>query len=512
MSVALGGCNYWELKTKENHVMRKVLLLAVLVLVADDGLFAQGGQASGKGPLRKLDQQIGIAKDLIRLFPDAKAEDLLRQAVGLREEAVALLASRRVVQATAKIAVALGLVERAINFLSQTPMDRIREQVDELIRRAEQLMPGSGEKQAERLLRQAKENVQTANRAARASNFRKAVEHFRVAKFLAERCLNLVDRPEGNLQERLLTERRRFEELLQRAVQAASTCQNQNAGKLVLQARKQAHGIEQSLNRGDLRLALNLYYNTTRLLLRAIDICEGRESSSREQAIEEIELLNDMIDTARGGDGQAADRRSVIILEKATRLQNQAQEAVERENFELALVKVELARNLISRLWEIPHTSYQERAEQELSRLQAEIEKLRNEQSSAGSEKAKSLLRAAAMSANDAERYLAHGRIRLALEAILAGNRFIAALQSAHLSGKAVNEQILSDGIARLTDELSQLSSLADLSEENLDIVEAAQQMLNRAQQSMAQGNPELALEYVKLGLDLVEKVKADIR
>ncbi len=490
--------------------MKKALLLAALLLIAGDCLFAQGGQASGEGMLRKLDQQIGIAKDLIRLFPDQKAEELLRQAVGLRNEAAALLANRRIVQASAQITVALGLVERAINFLSQTPMNRIREQVDELVRRAELLLPGSGEKQAERLLRQAKENVETAKRAARASNFRKAVEHFRVAKFLAERCLNLVDTPEGNLQDRLLSERRRFEELLQRAGQAVSTCQNQSAGKLVMQARKQARGLEQLLNRGDLRLALNLYYNTTRLLLRAIDICEGREASSRELAIEEIELLNDMLEAARDRDGQAGDRRSVFILERATRLQNQAQEAVERENFELALVKVELARNLISRLWGSPQTTYQERAEKELSRLQSDIEKLRSEQNLAASEKTKSLLRAAEMSANDAERYLARGRIRLALEAVLAGNRFVAAVQSTLPPAKDVNERTLADGIDRLTEKLTQLDSLADLSEENLDRVEAAQQMLTRAQESLADGNRDLAYEYVKIGLALVDKVKAE--
>ena len=497
---------------KENHVTKKVFLFTMLALVASNCLLAQGGQTGGETTLRKLDQQINVARDLIRLFPDHKAEELLKQATGLRNEALALLASRRVVQANAKIMVALGLVERAINLLSQIPMDRVREQVDELIRRAEQLVPGSGEKQAERLLRQAKENIQWANKAARISNFRKAMEHFRVAKFLAERCLNLVDSPKGNLQDRLLTERRRFEELLERATQTVSACQNQNADKLVLQAKKQAQGIEQSVHRGDLRLALNLYYNTTRLLLRAIDICEGRESSSRERAIEEIELLNDMLDAARNRDNQEADRRSVIILEKATRLQNQAQEAVERENFELALVKVELARNLISRLWGSPQTTYQERAEQELSRLQSDIEKLRNEQNLAASQKAKSLLRAAEMSANDAERYLARGRIRLALEAILAGNRFIAAVQSTIPSAKGINGQSVTVGIDRLMDKLTQLNSRADLSEENLDRVEAAQQMLTRAQESLVEGNQELAYEYVKLGLDLVDKIKAEIR
>lgn len=492
--------------------MKKFFLIIFLIQLMSSGLFAQGGQSrAGEAMLRKLDQQIGIARDLLRLFPDRTSEDLLKQAALLREEAAILLEERRVAQASAKINAAMALAEKATNLLSQIPMERIQEQVEELTRRGEQLVSGSSSKDAERLLRQAQENVLVANKAARMGKYRQAMESYRIAKFLAERCLNLVESPGGNLQDQVTTERNRFEELLERATSALASCQNENAERLVNQAKKQAQSIEQAASRNDLRFALNLYYNTTRLLLRAIDLCEGREGSDREQAVEELELLNDLLDTAKSKVDQQGNRRSLLVFEKATRLQIQAKEAVEQEKFDVALVKVELARNLISRLWDQNTlATYQERAEQELGRLQADIERIKNNQSLPAN--AKALLQAAQMSASDAERYLTRGRIRLALEAILAGNRFISTLESSQSSSKSIGNEAISEEVARLNARLSQVASRSDLNSENQDLLEAARQMLDRAQEAVTDGNNDLANEYLKLGRDLVVKINAAAR
>ena len=486
--------------------MSKIVQILLMILIVTGFGLAQTQQPTVKGGealLRNLDQQLRVARDLLRVFPNKQAEKLVRQAYSLRNEALSLASSKRDQLAKTKLLTALNLTKKAVNMLSQVPVERIREQVEELILRAEQLVAGRGNKEAERLLRDAKNNIKFANKALHSGDYLAAMEHFRVAKFLAERSMSLVRGPQLNPEEQIRSERARFEQLMRRAEEAVADCGNAQAEKMVRQVQKQVPVIRQAVNNGNLRFALNLYYSSTRLLLRAIDICQGQRISLREQAIEEIALLEDLLTTAREAVDESTSQRNRMLVEKAERLHQQAQRAMNNGRFEVALRRVELARNLLSRIWlhdEAP--SLRQRADEELRRLEADIARIEDQRGKL-TKRDRALIRAARMSARDARRFLRRGRISMALEAILAGNRFLSALD---VRAPAIDEERINAEYERLSQKLDRIAEQAE--PEDQDIIEAARKMLDRAREAALDGNYELAMEYLKLGFDLLKKIR----
>ncbi len=487
----------------------KNIMVIILLLIFSGMSFAQVKPIKGgEKALRQLDQQLKIARELLRTFPNKEAENLIRKAETLRTEVISLYARRRFNKAAAKLMAAMNLANKAINLLSRIPMERILQQVEELIRRAEQIVPGSGSKEAERLLRDARKNKNLAIRAFRANQYQKAMEQLRVAKFLVERSLSLVEGPKGNIQERLQVEKARLDELWQRAKELTASCNNPRADRLINQAKRQFQSILQAVNRGDTKLALTLYYNTSRLLLRAIDLCEGRDLSLQDQAREEIEMLSGLIMKARERIGAADTPKNKLILDKAIQLQRQAQRSFEEGKYNIALRRVSLARSLINRLWiKAPGLSVEDRARQELSRLRADIDKW-NKARVRQSASAKPLLRAARQSARDAELYLTRGRVLLALESILAGNRFISLLETTLTEKKSVSRQSVEENLARLRDEIARRASMSETNPRSKELIEAAQKFAGRAERALRRNENELAAEYTQIGFDLVRKSK----
>lgn len=488
--------------------MKKVLQIFWLIMILSGFAFAQTGMSAkgGEAMLRRVDQQFSVARDLLRLFPDKQAEALVKQAATLRTDALSLYSRRRNKLAKTKLLAASNLLTQAINFLSRVPVQRIQEQVEELIRRAEMLVPGHNNKEAERLLRDAKTNIKLAIQSLRNRNFLMAMERFRVGKFLVERSLSLVQGTKGNLQEQIRTERNRFEELAQRAQETVSACENPGAKKLLKQAKKQYPIIQQAVNKGNIKFALSLYYSTTRLLLRAIDICQGQRISVREQAIEEIELFNDLLSSAQERAGQSNDQKSQLILKKSIQLHQQAKSALRQGRFEIALKRVQLARNLLSRLWnQNNRPSMRVRAEKELSRLRSDIDRVES-RPDASTPRVRALLRAAKQSVNDAQKYLNRGRVGLALESVLAGNRFLSALDRKARRNRVIDKQSFEQEYDRLSNKLEKVS--ANLNGKDKELLNAAQQMLERAKEAAINGNYELAFEYLKHGFELVRKIR----
>ncbi len=488
--------------------MKKISYLFLLILMMSDFALAQTGMSAkgGEAMLRKVDQQFSVARDLLRLFPDKQAEALVKRAVTLRTDALGFYSSRRNQLAKAKLFAASNLLTQAINMLSRVPVQRIQEQVEELIRQAESEVPGYNNKESERLLRDGKSNIKLANQSLHKRNFLLAMERYRVAKFLLERSLSLVRGPKGNLEDQIRTERNRFEELAQRAQETVSTCKNTGAKKLLKQAKKQYPVIQQAVNRGNIKFALSLYYSTTRLLLRAIDICRGQSISVREQAIEEIELFDDLLSNARDQASQSNNQKNQFILKKSIQLHQQAKSALKQGRFEIALKRVELARSLLSRLWNPSNRpSVRVRAEKELSRLRSDIERVEG-RPDASTPHVRALLRAAKLSVNDAQRYLNRGRVGMALESVLAGNRFLSALDRKAPRDNVINQQRIEQEYNRLSKRLEKARE--NLNENDKELYDAAQQMLARAKEATLQGNYELAFGYLKQGRELVKKIR----
>ena len=476
----------------------KYLLTLVVFCLLFSAAYSQNNSHGGEARLQQLDSQIKLAQDLLSQFPNEQAKDLLALVVKARTDIQLLFESRRNALANAQLLVAFSLVQKVIDQLSQNPLKRIQEEVNELLQNTEQALVGKrNNKAAERLLQDAKNNIKNGNNSFERGRILMAVENYRVAKFLLERCLGLVGDGKLDIFEPLRNEKERYEELLQRAEDVVATCDNQQAAKLLLEAQKQDQAIRRAVNQGNGKLALNLYYSTTRLLLRAIDMCQGFSMPAKDQALEDIEMLRNLYETALEENGSG---RSKVILNKVLNLQNQAQSAINRGNFLLAQRRIDLARNLLGRLWsDGSEVNKQERAFQELEQLLFDIQKYQERINQDSSPKNKNLLKAAQASANDARRFLKRNWTNVALQSILAGNRFLSALDSSQGGNNLISKENIEIEIERLSEKISSIQE--DGSKER---IRAARQMLDKAVQALNNNDIEIASEYVRLGNNLL--------
>ena len=379
--------------------------------------------------------------------------------------------------------------------MSQYPLQRQRREVRRLIEQARDLAIEKPSSEAQRLLRSALKNEKQALAAIRERDSRTAMERFRLARFMAERCFSLLQSGPADKNSRLEQEKRRFEQLLERARDSIDECGDARAVELIDKAEQQYQQTLRAAASGNRRVALNLYHNTTRLLLRAIDICEGGRISDREQAAEQLELFEELLETVKEGVQREKD---LLLVKRAERLHQQAQDAFGREQHALCLRRIELARNLISRLWaETPGLTLRQRAGQELAGLAGDIARMESGSDSLD-QRSQALLRAAQLSLDDAEKHLARNRIQLALQAIFAGNRFLSAIAT-ETSLKLEQDHIEKE-MTRLFAELDQRGE----SRERDELFEEAEKMGRRARNSAQAGNYEVAHEYLKLGFDLI--------
>lgn len=484
----------------------KVALPFILILAALAApLSGQNlGQVRGEDQLKRLDTQLEIARDLLRQFPNKQAEQLIQMALENRAEAISLFSKNRPTMAMVRFNTALNLVNQAINMLSVVPLERIREQVHDLEIRVEQVTAGVRNKEVERLLKDAKNNIRAASKDVAGGNIVLAIEKYRVAKFLLERLLNLTSAAATNPLELLRSENERFEELMHQAEEVVAGCDNPQARQLFVLAQKQYKDLRQAYANGDSKIALNLYYNATRLLLRAIDLCHGVDVPVRERAIEAMNSLNEF--AALAAEQQSAmSNRNRMIMDKVKNLQQQAQRAINQGNYDLAIRRIELARNLINRLLgfaESPDLS--NRAEQELQRLLLDIEHTESGLESMD-KRSKKLLNAARRSARDAQRYLGQNRILPALESILTGNRFLSAIGSAPSTAE-IGETALAEKIHNLSDRIQELRR--ESTGENRDLLELARRMIENASEALQNKELEIAEEYTRVTESLLNKIE----
>ena len=458
--------------------------------------------------VNRVEEQIKLAQNLVQAFPNKQAITYINQAKRLVREATnSPVDKSNAAMKQQQLSMAHKYAQQAVNLLSTIPAKRIRNDVEELIRQAEQIVPGKLNKNAERLLNRAKSNQQQANQALTNGDYLKATEHLRIAQFLVERSMTLVSDQKGNINEQLLIEKNRFNDLLQKARRSVATCQNPNAKKLLSEANKQRRNIAQAANNRNYKFALNLYYNASRLLLRAIEICQGRRIPQVEIALEELELFKDTLSSVQQNADKTQTAKQKMILRRAENLHEQARQSYQKRHYTITIRKLQIANNILRRIFdEEPSQTLANRAGNELSRLKFEIEKIEDNNNFLSKRGHKALLRAAKKSVADAERFLKLGRIRLALDSILAGNRFLTALESRQRREANISEQDLKIRLDRLNEEIEQINE--NQGERDQEIISAAQKMLSRANEAAENGHFELANEYIKTGFDLVGKVK----
>lgn len=459
--------------------------------------------------LESLRDDIVFVQELLKPFPNIKAENFLERAIQTAREAASLAQSGREILAWAKIKSARGQLNQAMRLVLGPSVHRTRDRFWEVIRQAESAVPGTGNQKAVQLLRQAQKLGNQAEQANNSGNLRQAVELYRVAIFQTEQALKLAQGPRLSTEDQLEQERQRFLDLLTQAEKTVADAKNKNAERILQQARQQIPSIQNAINKGQYLLAFNLYHNTTRLLLRALDLANGSGQNKELRLEDEIALLEELIESTREKATSDPNKRARSLFHLAEEQFLIARSAAANGNPAKAFRRLELARRLIGRALNLAggeKKQTEERVQEELDRLQTDIEVLAAELE-VGAEAAaeQGFIAAAQDLAQAAERALERNQTRQALALILAGNQLVTA---AHREMKSRSEKPNVDANAEL-DQLAR--ALAEARAKYTDPAEVqllnqAEILLNRSKEALAANKPVLALELSRIALNLILK------
>lgn len=475
------------------EAMKKFILIIVLLATA------LAAQDQPNQLLEQAQREVATALEMLQLFPDRNAENLVRQAQSLLEEGRQLLNSRQPWLALSKLGMALDRARQAMEMLRKVPSQRSREEVEELLRRAEQLVSGSGNKEAERHLNSARFNLGKALHSSDRGQMQQSGEYLRLARFFLERALSLVETREPGQNSDLQADRSRFEELLELTREAVGRCEDPTARRLLLQAQQETEKIGALMQRGENKIVLTHYANGTRLLLRALDLCSGYEGTSREQLREEFSRLEEQIGRLLDR-GEPAPSEAAPLRDKVHLIQMQVRHALETGQSGTALRKMELLRLLRRRL-ENP-APMAGNVQIELQRLLQELDEAERA-AEKQTPRTRTLLRAAETQAEEAERHLQAGRIRPALAAIMAGNRLLTLAGGFPAAGSNYDAGIIRGELERLEERLQSMTLAEGLAPDAQEAVRQASRLCEMARQALQNNQLELAQEYIRLAREM---------
>lgn len=347
--------------------------------------------------LARLDRLLETARQVLNAYNSTEGRDFLTKAETLRKDIDQRISQRRYREAQLLVREALAYAERAIKLALEGPVQRLRVQCEELLRRAETEVLNSGNREAQRLLQEAKKNRDLGEQAGRAQNL-KAIEYYQISIALAERALKLAaGRGPVSLAPAEMLNRARdyYSNLEEQAAEGLRACASPLAQRLHHQAQKQIQSAEEAYGRGEVALAQQFYNGATRLLLRAIDLCRPQAAQDDETVKKGLLALRESINAAEEELARREDPRGRALLDWARRLALEAEAALSAQQPLRAWRRLERARFLVERAQRntaAAPVDIRQQCESELQQLLADVNEAEAEIKAGQNAEAQSLL------------------------------------------------------------------------------------------------------------------------
>ncbi len=372
-----------------------------------------------------------------------------------------------------------------------------------LMRQAESLVIGSKNKEAERLLQEARRYENQFRRAIQAQKLPEAIENYELATEFADRSIKIAQTRSAD------QERAQFQALADRTKKAIESCDNPRAQNIYDRALRQFQKAEQAFREGDKLLAGQFYNGSIRLLLRAQDLCSNQQLQTRDLLKTELATVKELFRSLRNRSQVMDSERGRQIVGSIENNLVQIERDIQAQRVVAAKGRLKLVRNLID-------NASRARGQTSLSaasRIEAEIEQLKsalaaaNDRISSDNADAKELLGLAQAALNRAEQAVRQGRARIAVQQVLVGQRFLTKAENKERGGRfTVTETVASNKIARLKQMLDDATAkTAGFESANaLQLIRSAETILQQAREKFAGKQFFLAGELADVGMELL--------
>ncbi len=498
-------------ETMKNKLRILLTLVALgTLLVSTPPVSAQTRQF--KQELERFDRRFRQVEELVSAFGNRRARQLLQEASTLRNAAEEAFRARRLQEAQAKLKAAFTKLDLAEKQTLQGPVQRTRNRVLELLRQAEHEILNCNHPEAQRLLKEAKANIERAESALHTRRVRAGIERYRVAETQLNQALRLV----RTLNEKVREERRRFEALLERAREVVERNPNSRAQETFKRALKLAADAEEAARACKLGLARRLYNQGTMLLVRAMDLAGGQGPEVVGEAEMAFYRLRELAEEATECVAESDDPRARKLLERARQQQREAERSMQKGRSHETLYKIGIAENLFRQACRIARARggrpVSDRIRQQITNARSDVAALRSKLSPDSPRDVLNLARMADVSLRRAEEAAKAGFVRFALEAVWAAQRFVTRADRILQQRDAGAVEISTDAVRLKLRRLDQLIVEAEQEVEDAPddwsrrFLGAAKQLRRFANQSLNQGNFRAADEAANIALEFVRK------
>lgn len=500
----------------------RILLGLVLLIFAAEALHAQRPTNPPEWRMERdrLKRLIETAREVLAAYPNEQAQAFLAKAEALTKEIDQRIASQNYVQALLLTREAVKYVETAITLGLGSPLLRLHNRLQELLQRTETEVLGSGNREAIRLVQEARKNKLLGEQATRTQPLR-AAQYYQIAITLLERALKLVgSNPGGNGEPGDLVNRSRdyFHDLEKQLEERLQSCANPASQRLHNQTQRQEQLAEEALRKGDFVLALQLYNGATRLLLRALDLCPAPNQSA-DQIKTELGLLRELIATAEEQVTASGNARDRALLDWARKVMLEAEGAAAAQKPQQASRRLERVRRLLERVQRNEtqtHVDYQDECEAALQQLHDDIAEVREELKTGGNPAAQNFLELARKAHSEAEKICLRRPhtlqsvatfgvlLRTGHQFLLQSETFLQESATPATQDRAAVQQRLQQLEATMTEVRSNIGSTTNGFAKTL--FDQAVDLQSRAQTALQQGQYYLSAELCSLAFDLLRE------
>jgi len=407
----------------------KIVALALLVLLsAFSDNQAQVADALSK-KLESTFNRLEFTRDLQVSFSDKSVEQEISDAEILLRRARRQLQNNRPVLANRSLNEANDRINIALRKLLKEPLKKQQQDLDSLIAAAKIIVADSQNPDAKNQLKIGIESRDAAHQYYRQNEFQMALKQISQAFFQVQKAIDKVKNNDQATKVKVAEEKAAFEKLLNQTEGSISSSAHSTVKNNYRQAIKLTGKAEEAQANQEFQQAIEYYHQATRLLLRALDLAEGKGDRTAVRAHEEVAALDELIDNFqnRVREDQQGDRIAYLGT-RILQLQQDAHVALENKNYKLALMNAQLARDLIQRLLNKAQSSRSDTdkfLQDEFEQLGVDIEEIKTRATQSGQTEALVLLRYGEVAKQRGEQFLQNQNLRLARESILTANRFV---------------------------------------------------------------------------------------
>ena len=498
---------------QKSYIFLSILIFSVL--------FASALYPQPRGTLRqrwtRASKKLQFARELQVTFNNRIASDILVDAKRKLIISKNQIRSRRVVLASRSLIDVEKLTNRAIREILKEPV-RIRlNKLDKKIEKAKQVVGNSNNQEAKNMLDKGINNKRIAVQSFKANEFQQALKHFRQAEFQIQKSIDLVKNRDKSTKQKAEEEAHQFDQLLNQLKPGLSKNKTPTVQKKYRSALKLSREAAEAIADKNFSLAIDLYYQATRLLLRTRDLAEGKIDRTATRAYEDVAELDEQVANIKRRIKPFKDNERIqFFMSHIEQLQADAHKALNDRNYSQVLLNTEYAWDLIEQVQKKLRGKSNNLGEllgQELNQLEIDLGNINDRlESSENRVEAKILLNYATMAKSKAEQLLTDRKFRFAREAILEANRFAFAadrlIRNQNL--KKISSEFVMDKIFAVDQEIANFQSrIAEVKRPDIQVyLDYAQKMLTIARENVNNNYLYVADECSEASKTAIEKLK----